>query len=358
MSVTITKITFSVTFYSVINYICCTMKILITGASGFIGSFLIDKSLSYNWETWAGIRKTSSREYLKDERLHFIDFDFGNKDKLISQLQEFKSINGKFDYIIHNAGITKCLNPSDFDKVNYLNTRNFVEALQDTDCTPKKFVLMSSLSAFGVGDEINYTPIKTTDKPNPNTAYGISKLKAEQYLQSTSNFPYMILRPTGVYGPREKDYYLMLKTVKSGLDVGAGFKPQHLTFIYVKDLVSAVFLALESQLCNKAYFVADGDVYTDKEYTALIKRVLNKKYVLSLKVPLWLLKGISAMAENISKITKKASTLNRDKYKIMKQRNWECDIIPLIDDLEFKPQYNLYEGLKESVLWYKKNGWL
>lgn len=335
-----------------------TKQILITGASGFIGSFLIEKAINKDYNTWAGIRKGSNREYLQDPKIQFIDLCFNDKNKLIIQLQEFISRHGKFDYIIHNAGITKCLNPLDFDKVNFQNTANFIDALREANAVPEKFVLMSSLSAYGLGDEINYTPIKLTDKPNPNTAYGISKLKAEQYLQATTNFPYIILRPTGVYGPREKDYFLMVKTVKSGLDVGAGFKPQHLTFIYVKDLVDAAFLGLESSIKNKDYFVADGDVYTDKEYTRLVKDSIQKKHVISIKVPLWILKTISAVAEEISKITKKPSTLNRDKYKIMKQRNWECDIAPLIKDLEFYPKYNLQRGLEESVKWYKDNGWL
>lgn len=333
-------------------------KIIITGASGFIGGFLIEKALNLGFQTWAGIRKNSNREYLKNHGILFLELDFGDKEKLIEQLREFKQLFGHIDYIIHNAGVTKCLNPSDFNKVNYQYTANFVDALREAGCIPDKFILMSSLSAFGVGDEKNYTPIKLTDTPKPNTAYGISKLKAEQYLCNTTDFPYIILRPTGVYGPREKDYFLMLKTVKSGLDVGAGFKPQHLTFIYVKDLVDAAFLALESPIKNKAYFIADGDVYTDKEYTTLVKKALGKKCVLSLKVPLAILKLISIVAEDFSKITKKPSTLNRDKYKIMRQRNWECDIEPLKKDLHFAPKYNLKKGLKESIAWYREKGWL
>lgn len=333
-------------------------RILITGASGFIGSFLVEKALEKGFETWAGIRKNSSREYLKDKDINFIDFNFANKEILISQLTDFKSNHGRFDYIIHNAGVTKCLNAGDFEKVNFQNTANFIDALKSTDCVPDKFILMSSLSAIGIGDEVNYTPIRLTDKPAPNTAYGLSKLKAEQYLQATTDFPYIILRPTGVYGPREKDYFLMIKTVRSGLDVGAGFKPQHLTFIYVKDLVDVAFLCLESNVSNKAYFVADGDVYTDKEYTQLVKEVIHKKHVISLKVPLSILKIISIISEDISKITKKPSTLNRDKYKIMKQRNWVCDITPLASDLGFSPKYNLRKGLEESVKWYKEEKWL
>lgn len=335
-----------------------TKRILVTGASGFIGSFLIEKALERGFETWAGIRKTSSREYLQDSQINFIDFNFSDKTKLRDQLIKFVAEHGRFDYVIHNAGVTKCLNPDDFYRVNYKYTANFIDALTETNAIPQKFILMSSLSAFGMCDEVDYTPIKLTDIPNPNTAYGKSKLKAEQYLQSQKNFPYIILRPTGVYGPREKDYFLMIKTVKSGLDVGAGFKPQHLTFIYVRDLVEAAFLGLESSIKNKAYFVADGDVYTDKQYTALVKEVIGKKCVLSIKVPLWLLKIISVAAESISKLTKKPSTLNQDKYKIMKQRNWECDITPLVNDFGFDPEYKLKKGLIESVEWYKDNGWL
>lgn len=333
-------------------------RILITGASGFIGSFLVEKALREGYETWAGVRKSSSREYLKDDRIQFLDLNFGDKNKLKEQLSHFKEKYGKFDYVVHNAGVTKCLDAEDFDKINFRYTANLIDALREVEAVPDKFVLMSSLSAFGVGDEENYTPIKITDTPNPNTAYGKSKLKAECYLRSMDDFPYIILRPTGVYGPREKDYFLMIKTVKSGLDVGAGFKPQHLTFIYVKDLVDAVFLGLKSELKNKAYFVADGDVYTDREYTQLVKQVIEKKHVLSLKVPLWILKAVSVLAESISRITKKPSTLNRDKYIIMKQRNWECDITPLVNDLGFTPKYNLKDGLEESVSWYKENGWL
>lgn len=333
-------------------------KIIITGASGFIGSFLVEKALSSGWQVWAGVRKSSSREYLQDSRIKFIDLEFSNAERLTGQFSDFVDKYGGIDYIIHNAGVTKCLNSDDFDKINFRYTANLIDAINAANISPEKFVLMSSLSAYGVGDEVGYTPIKTSDTPKPNTAYGESKIKAENYLEKEAHFPYMILRPTGVYGPREKDYFLMLKTVKSGLDVGAGFRSQHLTFIYVKDLVEAVFLALQSPVQNRGYFVADGDVHTDKEYTSLVKKVLGKKHVLSIKVPLSVLRIISVISEDISKITKKPSTLNRDKYKIMKQRNWECDITPLIDDLGFSPKYNLEKGLAESVEWYKQNKWL
>ncbi len=317
-------------------------KILITGASGFIGSFLVEEASRKGWQVWAGIRKSSSKEYLTNPDIQFIDLNFSNLEQLKKQIKEHTANYGKWDYIIHNAGVTKCLNNNDFDRINYLFTKNFIEALLETNNVPEKFILMSSLSAW----------------PNPDTAYGKSKQKAEQFLQEQIGFPYIILRPTGVYGPREKDYFLMVKSIKAGFDMTAGFEPQQLTFVYVKDLVKAAFLSLESSFSGRTYFVADGDVHTDKEYTEIVKNILNKKFVIRIKIPLFLLKIISITAEELSKLTKKPSTLNRDKFKIMKQRDWSCDIQPLVTDLGFKADYNLERGMTECIEWYKENHWI
>jgi nucleoside-diphosphate-sugar epimerase len=317
-------------------------KILITGASGFIGSFLVEKALDKEWETWAAIRKSSSREYLQSEKIQFILLDFSDKEKLKTQIAEHVANYGKWDFIVHNAGVTKCLNSDDFEKVNSLYTRHFIEALEECDSVPEKFLLMSSLSAA----------------PNPETAYGKSKQKAENFLMSQKKFPYLILRPTGVYGPRDKDYYLMLKSMQAGVSLAAGFRPQSLTFIYVKDLVKVAFLALESPVRDKIYFVADGDVYSDHEYCLIAQKALGKKHLIKITCPLFLLKTVSILAEAFSKITRKPSTLNRDKYKIMKQRDWRCDVSPLKDDLGFSADYNLAQGMQECVEWYRAKTWL
>jgi nucleoside-diphosphate-sugar epimerase len=316
-------------------------KVLITGASGFIGSFLVEEALNKGYETWAGIRSTSSKEYLSDERIAFIDLPYSDPVELKEQIRKHASQFGKWDYIIHNAGITKCLNPDDFQRVNYLYTRRFIEVLQEVHAIPEKFIFMSSLSAC-----------------LPETAYGKSKQNVEQFLETQTNFPFIILRPTGVYGPRDKDYFLLLKTIQCGLDLAVGMKVQKLTFIYVKDLAKAAFLALESGFTNKAYFVADGDVYSDKEYTRIAKEALGRKRVLKIRIPLFVLKMVSLAAEMCSKLTGKPSTLNRDKYKIMKQRDWTCDSFPLEQDLGFRAEYKLKRGIEESISWYRTNDWL
>lgn len=333
-------------------------KVLVTGASGFIGSFLVEGALERGMEVWAGMRKTSSRKYLKDSRIRFAELDFAHPEILADQLAAHKQAHGGWDYIIHCAGVTKCRHKEDFDKGNYVYTRHFVEALQALDMVPRQFVYISSLSIFGPIREQDYTPINEQDAARPNTAYGVSKLKSEQYLQSMADFPVVIFRPTGVYGPRERDYFLMAKSIKQHVDFAAGFKRQDLTFIYVRDLVQAVYLAIEHGVKHRAYFVSDGNVYSSRAFSDLIQKELGNPWVIHIKCPLFILKVVSLLAECSARCLGKASTLNGDKYKIMKQRNWQCDISPLMNELGYRPEYPLERGVKEIIAWYKKEGWL
>ncbi|MDD4514782.1 NAD(P)-dependent oxidoreductase [Massilibacteroides sp.] len=335
------------------------MKILITGASGFIGGFLVQEALNRGYEVWAGVRKNSDRSNLQDKRIHFIDLRYDDITTLSTQLAELKETHGVLDYVIHNAGLTKTLNKDNFFRVNALYTKNLIEGLHASGHSLKKFLLMSSLSSYGKGDEKTFRPIRLDDPQNPDTAYGKSKLDAENFIRSQSYFTYVILRPTGVYGPGEKDYFVEIKSVQSGIDFAAGSIPQRITFIYVKDLARAAFLALENEkVVNKHYFVADGDVHTDESFAKMIQDILKKKHVLRGRIPLPLVRLACICSEGIGKLLGKSMTLNTDKYIILKQRNWICDVTPLQDDLGFMAQYPLRKGLEEAIEWYKKEGWL
>ena len=333
-------------------------SILITGAGGFIGGFLVEEALRRGYDTWAAVRSTTSREFLQDERIHFIELDYSDQDRLEEILRDHMGEWGRWDYVVHNLGVTKSTNYLDFEQVNYGYLKTLVDALQTTCMTPDVFLMMSSLSVMGPGDETGYEPFKSTDVPLPNTYYGVSKLKAETYLQSINGFPYTIFRCTGVYGPHEKDYYLMIKSIKRGFDFSVGFAKQMLTFIYVKDLAGGVMDALEKGPLRKAYFISEDKAYTQKEFRRIVCEELGKKFVIPVTCPLWLVKQVCVIAEWIGKVTLKASTLNRDKYKILKQRNWLCDTSEARRDFGFNPNYPLREGIRESIAWYRSAGWL
>ncbi len=330
-------------------------KILVTGATGFIGSFIVEEALSRGMEVWAAVRATSSKKYLQQPGINFIELDFADAEKLYCQLSPHR-----FNYVVHAAGVTKCLDRRDFFRTNTEGTKNLVDALRRLPQCPERFVFVSSLSILGaIREEQPYTDISDDDTPNPNTAYGKSKLLAEQYLRSLGDsFPYVILRPTGVYGPREKDYFMMADSIKKHVDFAVGYKRQDITFIFVKDVVQAVFLALERDVCGRSFILSDGCVYSSRTFSDLIRKELNARHVLRIVAPLWFLKAVSVVAEACAHITGKISALNRDKYNILKQRNWRCDITPARRDLGFNPQYQLERGVEITVKWYKDNRWL
>jgi dihydroflavonol-4-reductase len=331
------------------------MKILITGASGFIGSFIVEEALRRGMETWAGVRASSSRKYLTDERIHFIDLDFSSQEKLENALR-----GHEFDYVVHAAGVTKSLHEADFFATNTQGTINLVEAILHLKMPLKRFIYMSSLSIYGaIREQQPYTEIQEDDVPKPNTAYGKSKLQAEKFLDSIgSEFHYVILRPTGVYGPREHDYFLLAKSIKKHLDFAVGFKRQDITFIYVQDVVQAIFLSLDHALDGRKFFLSDGNVYSSTDFSDLVHDALGSPWWLRMRAPLWILKVITSIGELVSHITGKTSALNRDKYNILKQRNWRCNIEPAMDELGYHPQYNLEKGVELTIKWYKENGWI
>ena len=330
------------------------IKVLITGATGFIGSFIVEEALRRGFEVWAAIRRTSNLEYVRKPGVNLIELDLGNKKQMAAKLKGMG-----IDYVVHAAGVTKSTDVEAFRKVNTLGTKNLVEALISSKIPLKRFIYLSSLSIFGpVREEPPYEEIKDSDTPCPNTAYGRSKLEAEHYLEGLQGFPYIILRPTGVYGPREKDYFLMAKSVKAHVDFAAGFKEQVITFVYVEDVVQAVFLAFDKGRLGGKYFLSDGCLYKSSTFSDLIRRELGNPWIIRIKAPLWILRIITLFGEYIGRLTGNISALNNDKYNILKQRNWRCDISPAEDELGYNPRFNLDMGVRATIKWYKDNGWL
>lgn len=324
-------------------------RLLVIGAGGFIGGFIAEEGLRRGMDVTVAVRKSTSRRYLTDPRLHFLVLDYDDPTSLTATFER----STPWDYVIYNLGATKAVNYGDFKRVNFEYLRRICEVLKSTGRAPRRLLFMSSLSAIGPGDEKNYTPLDANTLPAPNTRYGQSKIMAEQYLEHMSGIPYIIFRPTGVYGPHEQDYLMMVKCIDSHFDFGVGFRRQMLTFIYVEDLVRAMFDALESGVENRTYIISEPRAYTQKEFRAIVADALGKKWVIPVRLPLWAAWVASAAAEKIARWQMKASTLNTDKFRIMRQRNWNADISPAVDEFGFNPQVDLREGIRRTVEAYR-----
>lgn len=325
-------------------------RLLIVGAGGFIGGHIAAEALRRGFDTTVAVRESTSRRYLSDPALKFLVLDYDDPARMRTALEA----EARWDYVIYNLGATKCSNFRDFNRINFEYLRTFGTLLKETDRVPEKFLYMSSLSALGPGDEKGYTPLTETDRPQPDTRYGLSKIKAEQWLEVSSGLPWIIFRPTGVYGPHEQDYLMMIKSIDSHFDFGVGIRRQMLTFIYVEDLVMAMFMALDKAPVHRRYNISEPRAYTQAEFRKIVARLLGKKLVIPVKLPMWAVYAASTVAEKIGTFRGKPSTLNRDKFHIMRQRNWNCTTSAATADFGFTAPTDLASGVAKTIEAYRK----
>jgi len=325
-------------------------RVLITGASGFVGYHLIEEALHNNLDVYAAVRKSSDISHLKEFNIQYTYLDFGDIISLKKDLKE-----KQYDYIIHAAAATRARSQSEYNLINAEYTFNLAAAAQAADINLKGFVFISSLAAVGPLDNLNGTITEDT-LPQPITGYGKSKILAEEQLKSIGTLNYTILRPTAVYGPRDTGIYLFFKQLKNGIEPYIGHAEQKLSFIYVKDLAKATIKALYS--CNQqTYNLSDGNFYSKYELGTIAKNVLNLKTV-KFHLPVNFVKIIASLAEKVSYLNNKAAILNNDKLKELTAVNWTCSIEKAKYDLGYYPLFNLDNGLAETLNWYKKNKWL
>ncbi|HVA97536.1 MAG TPA: NAD(P)-dependent oxidoreductase [Bacteroidia bacterium] len=332
-------------------------NILITGSSGFIGGFLVEEALARGMNVFAAIRASSNKQYLKNSQINFVELDLSSVPNLSYTLTEIVKKFGKIDYIIHNAGLTKASKKQHYFDVNTDFTGNFLNALLKANILPLKFIFMSSLAAYGPGNSTTFEPIKNDDIPAPISTYGESKLKAEQLIKSQHEIPWIIIRPTAVFGPREKEIFAIFQLINRNIHPWVNNKNQRLTFIYVRDLARVVLDSTLSNHFRKAYFVSDGQEYQSKAFGESVKKCIGKK-TLNIPISENFLKFIAHKLEVIYNISGKTPGLNMEKALELGTTNWKCDIIPLVSDIGFKPAYTLESGIKETVVWYKNEGWL
>jgi UDP-glucose 4-epimerase len=176
-------------------------------------------------------------------------------------------------------------------------------------------------------------------------------------LAKLPNLPIITLRPTAVYGPRDKDIFIILKQFAKGFEPYIGRVEQRLSFIYVRDLARITVNTLSCDWSNRTYNLSDGNAYHRYALADFTKQLLNKK-TFKIHFPLKLIKALTRILEKVYTYSSKTPTLNAEKLNELNAPNWICDISSAIRELDFKAEYNLKQGLAESYAWYKENKWL
>lgn len=331
--------------------------ILITGANGFIGSFLCEEALKRGYHVIAAVRKTSDTKWIADNRIIKEYITLNDPDILTDDLRRIRDRYGKVLYVVHNAGLTIAPKFDDFARINTGYTCNLLKALKNSEILAGKFLFMSSVAAHGPGGKEPDSKIRETDDSRPISAYGKSKLAAEELVKAQDSFPWIILRPTAVYGPRDHDFLTFFRLIYRGTELYIGKGIQESSLIYVKDVIKAIFAALESSRENRTYFVGEK-LYRLKDLYRTIKEALGVKRTVKIKIPIPLLLVSSWIASRIFMIFNRYTVFNPSKIDELGRANWRMDTSRIKEELSFIPDFSLEEGIKETAEWYKKEGWL
>jgi nucleoside-diphosphate-sugar epimerase len=319
-------------------------KVAITGANGFVGSHLVDQALSEGYEVVAFVRENSSLRWLNDDRVTIKHVDYLKYKSLKTAFDEIKRV----DFFIHCAGVTQSKNTDDFYQGNVTVTQNLVKTIQETKFVGKKLVLISSLAARGPGENL-----ETVYENHPISSYGKSKLMAEEVVRD-SGIPNVIIRPTAVYGPRDKAFLELFSIIKRGLAVRLGSPQRLISMIHVEDLANMILQGMRTE--SDMITAYDGINYRQIEIIDAAKIAVNKKHTLSIPINSGFFIGLAVAMNVLYKHTIGSEWLySTEKAKELVAEDWSVDSSGYDS---FKPNFGLIDGFRQTVAWYRQEGWL
>ncbi|NLE85910.1 MAG: NAD(P)-dependent oxidoreductase [Myxococcales bacterium] len=328
------------------------MTVLVTGASGFLGSHIVEQLAQSGRPVRALVRKTSNTKFL--ESLENVELAYGSVDDQESVLAAADGVEA----IIHAAGLVKARGPAEFWSINTEGTQNMLTAALRQKDRLKRFVLVSSQAAGGPSDASG-TPVRVGQETVPVTNYGRSKLAAEQAtLALQGELPVTILRPPAIYGPRDREILIFFKSVAKGVLPLTNPLSAKYSMIYGPDCASACIRAVDADVpSGSTFYLDDGEPVTFEEMIHAVEQALGTRAWMRLPLPRPVVRTAALFSELYGKVTNQAVMLTRDKCNELFNQ-WVCDGNSVREKLSWQPTVQFFEGVKLTAAWYKQAGWL
>ena len=328
------------------------MRVLVTGASGFLGSHIAEQLAEAGHSVVALVRTSSNTKFLSS--LRGFELATGSVEEASSVRAAMQGV----DAVIHSAGLVKARSEDEFFRTNTDGTRNLLSAAREVAPGLRRFVFVSSLAA--VGPSLDGRPVDGAGTPHPVTHYGRSKLAAERLvIEAKDQLPVTVIRPPMIYGPRDHEAFAFFQSVSMRFLPYLGDGKNTMSVVYASDAARACIQAIERDVpSGSAYFIDDGKVYVWLDMLKDIERAVGKEALVRLSIPFPVVRGVAMFNEIVGKISNKAMMLTRDKLAELSAPHWVCDSSDTRRDLGWEPKVGWEEGTRLSAAWYRENGWM
>lgn len=333
------------------------MKALVTGATGFIGSTLVEELDTLGFEVFALMRKGSSSANLEGLKFKRVDGDLSNQESLNLAVQNM-------DYVFHLAGATTARNRAAFFEANALGTGRLAKAVAEFQPKLTRFVYVSSLAA--AGPSLSLAPRTESEKENPVSTYGQSKLQGEkELLPYLGLYPISIVRPPMVYGPKDKGVFVMIQSVaKNVMPILRGSTEgghKYYSAIHAKDLcrgvVQAAVVSKDKAPSGEIFYLSGDGVYTYLDIMTTIAEKLNCD-PLRINIPKFVIRALATGLSAAGLVMRRTFPLNLDKVNEILPDYWICSNQKAKRVLGFAPEFDLSSGMAHSIEWYKRQKWI
>ena len=328
--------------------------VLVTGANGFVGSHLVEALLARGYRVRCMVRRTSDLDFVRHLPVEWAYADLCDGEGLRAAVQGA-------DAVCHCAALTRALDEETFLRVNAQGAEALARACLEANPGLRRFLFVSSVAAAGPSDGPGDV-VDESRPPRPVTWYGKSKLAAEQALRAMAGegdgrLPLTIVRPAAVYGPRDKDFHAYFRAIKLHLSPQLGQGERHVSLIYVRDLVDLLVRALEQEEAVGQTYFGCGPASTYAGLAETIARALDRRPV-RINVPLAALGPLAAVSRVQGRLTGRPALLNDQRLIEVRQRSWLFSGDKARRELGFEARYDLETGVRETVEWYRREGWL
>ncbi|MBA2661922.1 MAG: NAD-dependent epimerase/dehydratase family protein [Bradymonadaceae bacterium] len=326
------------------------MRVFVTGATGFVGSHVVERLLKGGHDPVCLVRPSSNTAHL--QALGVETFE-GSMSRVAGLEQAVAGV----DAVVHIAGIIKARSFDEFYAVNGEATGALVRLVAQVNPGLQRFVAVSSIAAQGPSAGRQARPLERTCEPVSH--YGKSKLAGETaVLELADQMAVTVVRPPAVYGPRDYEMLQVFRMASYGVAPVYGDGSGLLSIIHAFDLADAIVSCIDHPHDTGSVFtVDDGQIYTWNELGEHVAAGVGKG-VLSLKVPPLLFRAAANLSEIFGRVTKQAVIFNRDKLAEMRQDSWVCGHAAIAEAIGWTPQWPLAKGAEQTAAWYREAGWI